>query len=108
MNKRCAIWIITGALAFGTSACLWESDDDGAGGTIGGGSASVPGFTGGGGFTGGSSSGSTGGSSPGFIGGTSSSGSIGGVFLLQRAPDGGTAESDELEGSSDDRSGAAD
>lgn len=110
MNKRNAIWIVTGVLALGLSACLWESEQDGDAGTIGGISGGG-GFTGGGvgtGFTGGSSgTGSTGGSSgTGFTGGSSGTGFLGGgLFLLVR--DGGAA-SDELEGASDDTSSAGD
>jgi hypothetical protein len=113
MNKRNAIWIITGALALGLSACLWESEQD-DGGTLGGMSGgsstgftggSGPGVTGGGsGFTGGSGTGVTGGGS-GFTGGSGTS-VTGGVFFL-RSTDGGAA-ADEPEASSDGTSSAGD
>ena len=87
MNKHYAIWIVTGALALGLSACLWESEQDG-GGTTGG-------------------TGSTGGGGTGFTGGGNGTGSTGGVFFLQRSADGGIA-SDEPEDSSNDTSSSDD
>lgn len=102
MNERKAIWVVTGALVFGLSACLSESEQD-DGGSIGGAGGGSTGFTGGStgtGFTGGSTGTgfSDGGSNTGFIGG--------GVFFLL-STDGGIA-SDELEEPSDDTSSTGD
>jgi hypothetical protein len=101
MNKRNAILIVTGALALGLSACLWESEQD-DGGSIGGASGGgSTGFSSGGtGFTGGSGG-------TGFTGGSGGTGFTGGGVFFLRSTDGGAA-SDELEGSSDGTPSAGD